>query len=396
MEKFIKVKNVLLTLLFVIMLIPVNSCHKDDNDKKQETSTVSGEWQFLISPNQSYHDTDTVHGLTYSDFKEGSSSYSEIYLYEDKDQNIFGELWGYKINGKRNGNSIELIFYSYPDGPFNEDTPIKNMEAFTKMNLTIDEFGNMQGGGSYFEDPESEWTKIDSYFIDAKKLNNISNPNLKSSFKHILCEIASTFSSYLISTLTYGVFRPMASCYGHKDGGGFYAFGNEGPGSSFPIYTQTVYLAWEWSWCKVRKYDFRISLKGKSIGYEALKDEIHKMEPIFNLLKKIGFKDFDAFVNALDEFHDKYGGFALSAAYDTHTHNMSLYVNHEKGSSYDAKHDLLIEIIKAGLDGLCRNVSVYAGQEINDSWHMRRSDIGICNSDLIIFYLFGTNKVLYN
>ena len=139
-----------------------------------------------------------------------------------------------------------------------------------------------------------------------------------------------------------------------------------------------------------------IKLKGKTIGYDALKAEIHSMEPVFELLKKLGFGSTTEFIDFLDDFYNKFGGFSFSTAYDTHTHNMSLFVNHEKGSSYDAKHHAMVEIMKDGLDNLCSEIYVFAGKDIYDTFHMKRSDVGVCNSVLIIFYLFGTNNVNYN
>ncbi|NOR88330.1 MAG: hypothetical protein GQ527_12045 [Bacteroidales bacterium] len=401
MRTISKFQRLALVIVFTMLVIPFNSCEKDDDnddndDIETEETTISGKWEFVISPNESYQDTTTILGVAATDYEENSSSYSEVFLYEDENQEIYGESWGYKINGKRTGNIVALNFYTFPEGPLDESTMIENMELFTQMELTVNEFGIMVGDGSYIEDPDQEWTKIDTYFIEALKLNDITNPNLKSSFKHILCDIASTFTSYLISVLTDGIFRPMASCYGHKDGGGFYAFGHEGPGSSFPIYTQTVYVAWEWSWCKVRSYSFHINLKGETIGYEALKAEVHQMEPVLKTLDKLGFSSFDVFEDLLDDFYDKFGGFAISTAYSTHSHNLSLYVNHEKGSSHDAEHHPLIEMIKGGLDPFCHHVAVYAGKDIHDHFHLRRSDIGVCNSDIIIFYLFGTHHVNYD
>jgi hypothetical protein len=388
-------------LIAIFILVPFNSCDKDkdddnDNNETQISNGISGLWEFTVSADQSYVDTTIVHGLTASDFEESSSTYREVYLYEDENHDVYGEMLGYKIYGKHNNDNVELTFYEYPDGPLDETIGINEMTEFCDMQLSLNSFGFMVGGGDYALDPEQPWTAVDTYTIEARKINDISNPQLKSSFTHILCEIASTFTSFLISSLTDGIFRPMASCYGHKDGGGYYAFGHVGPGSSFPVYTQTVYLAWEWSWCKVRPYGFDINLEGESIGYEALVAEINKMEPILNIFKKLGFDDISYVTSHLAEFHETYGGFALTAAYSTHSHNMSLYVNHEYGSSSDVLNDEMIVLLKDGLDAYCHTISAYAGKYIQDAFHMKRSDVGICNSDIIFFYIIGTNHVSYN
>lgn len=382
--------------MVALVILPLNSCKNDEENENPVNGSLSGEWAFEINPDSSFQDTSVVEGTLAGDFGESGSSYQQIFLYEDEEGNIYGEMWGYKLSGKRNINEVELDLFAYPDGPLDESVPVGSMKPYAKMKLTINQFGLMNGHGDYYEDEDQPWTSVDSYFIHARKLNDISNPYLKTSFKEIICDLASGFTSFLISNLTYGTFRPMATCYGHKDGGGFYVFGHEGPGSILPIYTITFYVAWEWSWCKVRSYSFNIDLKGESIGYESLKALINSMEPELEVLKKLGFAEFDVFSTLLDEFHQKYGGFAFTAAFNTHTHNMSLYVNHTQGSSSDIKDEPLVKTMRDGLDGLCHDISVYAGSSINDKFQMRRSDIGVCNSDIIFVYLFGTNSVNYD
>lgn len=396
-----RIKNFLKRIAFFfltfIIVLPLSTC-KDDEDETiiAVNGKLSGKWEFILIPDQSYQDTSMSHGNQATDFDEYNSSYSEVYLYEDESSNIIGATYGYKISGKRTGRQVELTLYSYPDGPLDESLDVDQMIEFSEMTLSIDEFGYMNGHGEYYDDTTQYWTLIDSYFVEAHKLSDITNADYKSSIKHILCDLASDFAGFLISSLTYGIFRPMANCFDHKDGGGFYAFGHEGPGSIIPIYTQTIYLAWEWSWCKVRKYGFDIDIKGESLGYEALKAEVDKMEPVFHVIDKLGFSSLGDFKVILDHFYSDFGGFAFTAAYDTHTHNMSLYVNHESGSSYDAKHHVLTETIKDALDGLCHDITVYAGKDIHDTFHMRRSDVGVCNSFIIFVYLFGTHNVNYD
>ncbi len=395
MKTIINYRKLVIVLAIIIIAVPLKSCDKDNDDDQPENTGISGQWKFTLSPDASYQDPDTVHGLTAADFNESSSTYDEVYLYEDENQNIYGETMGYKIGGKRNGTSVDLILYEFPEGPIDESLQISDLEPFTNMHLTIDEFGRLNGHGDYIEDPDQEWTKVDTYFVEAVKINDITIPELKKSIKYILCDLASTFSSFAISFLSDGVFRPMASCYGHKSGGGYYAFGHEGPGSIFPIYTQTVYIAWEWSWCKVRKYHFKINLKDEVLTYEALKLELEHIEKTWNLSHKLNFGSYEELVQVLDDFWQNYGGFAITIAFNTHTQNASVYVNYEHGKSSDVKHHPLVEAIKSLANDFADEVFVYEGKDIHDSFHMRRSEIG-CNSKIVFFYLFGTHKVNYN
>lgn len=238
----------------------------------------------------------------------------------------------------------------------------------------------------------------ETYTLFANKIAEISSKEGKANYgRFSFCDVVSSVSSFLISTLTDGVFRPIGNCYLHKDGGGYYIFGHEGPGSIFPVYTQTIYLPWEWSWCKVRKYGFNIDIKGEAIGYEALKSDIEALSGVLKeFCKKLGFADLDLLFEAMDEFHQEFGGFAFSCAYDSHTNNLGLYVNHKQGNSEAAKEHLLTQTIKCAFEPFVHKVYVHAGSHIHDKWHLRRSDIGACNSILVIMYLFGTHNVNYD
>ncbi|MBN2639939.1 MAG: hypothetical protein JXR65_12725 [Bacteroidales bacterium] len=389
--RFLSFFQLVFILLFII------SCNDFNYDSSgNEPMSLSGKWSFQISPDKSYEDTSVLHGVSATQIPEGTSIYSEVYLYENKEHDIYGETWGYKIKGKHIGNNVELYLYEYPDGLYNSDVQIEEMNLFSHMQLIVNDYGILDGSGLYMQDENRPWTYVDTYLVEANKLNEISNAHLKTSLKEVLCDVASTFSSFAISYLTDGYFRPMSSCYGHKDGGGYYAFGHEGPGSILPVYTQTVYVAWEWSWCKVRKYDFQIKLEGEALGYEILKTTIKENEPNFRIIEKLGFDSFENFEVALNDFHEKFGDFAISMAYDTYTHNISLYVNHVSGSALESSAHSLVQTISDNLKPHSNGVNVYSGHTIEDSWHMKRSDFGVCNSKIIFVYLFGTNNVLYN
>lgn len=52
-----------------------------------------------------------------------------------------------------------------------------------------------------------------------------------------ISDVAGDIMSTITQLFKYGIFRPMANCWGDADGGGFYVFGNTGPGSLFPVWT---------------------------------------------------------------------------------------------------------------------------------------------------------------
>jgi hypothetical protein len=71
-------------------------------------------------------------------------------------------------------------------------------------------------------------------------------------------------------------------------------------------------------------------------------------------------------------------------------------VNHSTGDNDNAINSGLVQTIKGAFGSHSSGVFVYAGQSISDSQHLRRSPVFVCNSPIVICYLFGTNNVTYN
>ena len=389
-------------LLSILVFFTFFSCQdKDDNTELlPKNRDISGLWEFTLVPHEIYADTVISHGQSAADYETYTSVNDQVYLYQDGNGNVVGFAGTFKITGKISGSSLELAVYANPDGLYIPERPVEEMIRMSEIGLEIDDFGLMEGMGHYLDDPYFQDLRDDRYKVFARKINNLdksfpsmadyhSNLYLKG-IKDDICKVIFSITSWVIASLTDGVVRPMSQdCWLHKDGGGYYAFGHEGPGSLFPILTQSIYYPLEWSCCKVRSYGFEISLKSKSLSYEVLKQSIQNTG-VQNIIGKLGFDDFEALEQAMDAFYQEYGGFGITLFYDTHTSNTGLYVNHEKGS--DAENS---ELIKAMKDSFGTDY-VYAGHTIHDSWHLRRSDFLVCNTPIVICYLIGTHNVSYN
>ncbi len=386
--------NIIFTIVVIALVFQLLSCEKVT--KYLQDDKISGKYAFTLTGVNSYQDTTMIKGMRGTDYPEYSTTYEDVFLYEDGDGNIVGNCKLWKLQGTRDGQDVELDLYIHPQGTVNLEESIDNMQKFTTMNLTLDDFGNLEGDGMYY--PYEYYPEIENetYSVSANKIEELS------SFEEIntrfcFCDVISSISSFLISCLTDGIFRPIGNCYLHKDGGGYYIFGHEGPGSILPAYTQTVYFPFEWSWCKVRAYHFEISLEGETLTYEVLKTTMEALDKkLENFTSELGFDNLQALFDAMDDFYNEFGGFAISTAYDTHTHNLSIYVNQDSKRDEEAKHHILIQSLVDAFDPQVGTVYVYSGHHIYDSWHLRRSDIGVCNSQLLIMYLFGTNKVNYD
>ena len=384
-------------ILLLLILVALVSCEKTTEYVCcPDSSSINGKYEFTLVPENSFQDTTLIKGMRGTDYPEYKSTYDDVYLYEDGEGNVTGYCKMWKISGTKSGQNLTLDLYVHPEGLVNTEIPVDSMHQFTTMNLTINEYGNLEGDGMYYEYEHYPQLEDETYTIFANKILSLKEGKANYG-KFSFCDVVSSISSFLISTLTYGKFRPIGNCYLHKDGGGYYIFGHEGPGSIFPVYTQTIYFPWEWSWCKVRKYGFNIDIRGETIGYVALKDELELLDDVLEyFFEKLGFPSLDLLFQAMDDFHQEFGGFAFSTAYDTHTHNLSIYVNHTQGSSDAAKNHILTQTIKDAFEPFVSGVWVYAGSHIYDTWHLRRSIFGVCNSALVIMYLFGTHNVNYD
>ncbi|MCF8227807.1 MAG: hypothetical protein K9G58_09925 [Bacteroidales bacterium] len=399
-------------LLFFTSLVLVMLCLSCDKNKEDSeliiyNEDVTGCWEFTLSPGELYFDTAIVKGHSSCDFEYYASVNDQVYLYQNKQGALIGYSGPFRLSGFVNGKNIILDVYDHPNGNYIAGRPVDEMFKYSKMELSLDDFGLMSGTGTYYANEGYPDIVKNTYIVSARKLNAlkdgfVSGPDFKNimevgNWEDDICKVIFSIGSWVLSTLTDGVIRTMSSdCWLHKDGGGYYAFGHEGPGSLFPVLTQSVYYPLEWSACGVRKYGFTISLEGESISYEVLKNSIINSPPVKDLFSKLGFSGIPELEAALDDFHNEFGGFGISVFYDTHTHNLGLYVNHTKGSNEAAKNSNLVQGMKAAFDKLSGTVYVFAGSSIHDEWHLRRSDFVVCNTPILIGYVLGTHKVNYN
>lgn len=384
-------------ILLLLILVAFVSCEKTTEYVCcPDSSIINGKYEFTLVPENSFQDTTLIKGMRGTDFPEYSTTYDDVYLYEDGEGNVIGNCKTWKISGTKSGQYLTLDLYVHPEGSINMEILVDSMHQFTTMNLIINEYGNLEGEGMYYAYEYYQQLEDETYTICANKIVSLKEGEANYG-KFSFCDVVSRISSFLISILTDGIFRPIGNCYLHKDGWGYYIFGHEGPGSIFPVYTQTIYFPWEWVWCGVRKYDFNIDLRDEIFEYDNLKSALEDLEEVIDFFyKEFGFDYMDLFFDAMDDFYDEFGGFAISLANDTYNHNLSIYVNHSNGSKEDAKNHPLIQTMKAAFEVYVSDVYVFAGSDISDSWHLRRGDAGVCIKALVFMYLFGTHHVNYD
>ncbi len=396
MKKFDFRFSILQTLMIVFFTIFLNGCKEDENIVTSPTAIsadITGQWQMTITPLFHYIDTTNIKGNNGYDFKSDPSVNDEVYFYRANSV-IDGFAGPIKFRGTIT-DSIRIGVYEPKNGRVGADTVT---EKTAEMVLIQNAFGYLEGRARILLDRDTTGVIFDTYNISCKKIGNISELDFINAQKGInswiddLCKAAGDVMSFITSALTGGAFRPMANCWGNKAGGGFYVFGNEGPGSLLPVWTMTSYYPLEWAACKVRVYNFNINYDGQAMGMTELKDAV-LAETFF--LSKIGFFNDSIVVSALESFYNTYGNFAITIGYNLETQNIAVYVNNENGSTNAHTHFLAKTIIDA-LSLHFSSVYASSGRNISDSWHMRRSDFFVCNTSLLYCYVFGTAKVNYN
>ncbi|MCF8228654.1 MAG: hypothetical protein K9G58_03435 [Bacteroidales bacterium] len=369
-----------------LAILAFQSCDNDNDDSTiilADDSKISGQWEFTLSQDEVYIDTTEIKGKTEADFEIYNGMFSDVYLYESESGDIQGELFGYKISGKRNGKNVMLDLYIHPDGPYDAGLPLDDMALFSHMQLTINEFGYLNGNGTYYEYPEYPNITKDSYFVHARKLNDISVPEKVGSYWCHYFKVSSPYSE-------------INNCNKVKDGGGYYLYGTDGPGLS-NVMCATMYIPYEWELCKVRAYDFTVSYKTTYFESETVANNVISAaqgNTEINTLCGDPLLSPADFRNNLNDFWAQFGEFAFIIASDSYTNHASLYVIHTKGSADDVKNHIITKNIT---DYNPYFFDVLTGQQIQDRWHLKRVMDGLTCTDYLEFgYLFGTAGVNFN
>jgi hypothetical protein len=386
----------------IVILVGIAISCKDDSDGTVApiSQDISGQWQFILIPDQVYQDTTLINGQRGTDFEVYSSSTDEVFLKQTGNQ-VTGSLGPLKITGTINGNQVVLNVYEHPDGNYVKERPLNEMVHFSDMTLQLNEDMTMEGTGIYQPSIVYPYLTQNTLKVKATRIpygfkSGLGNTAV-SSWENELCKVLATITSWVISGLTDGIVRPMSSnCWLYHDGGGYFTFGHEGPGSVLPVFTTTLYYPFEVSCCHCREYGFNISLGGQNISYTVLKDLFLNHQPITNLAAKLGFSDINALIQAMDSFYSLTGEFALSLFYNCNTGSITLYANTQNGSQNEVLNEPLILSIASAFKAHASSVYVYAGNSINDNYYLRRSPAFICNTPIVVCYLFGTNKAEYN
>jgi hypothetical protein len=387
----------------VLLLTTTFSCKNKSHDTTPVTSNdISGQWSFILIPDQVYYDTTLLKGHRGTDFESYSATQDEIFLHQTG-SSISGFSGPLKYTGIITGDQVSLKVYDQPQGKFHMETPVEEMVYVSDITLTLNADMTMTGAGTYQNYVLYPYLPLNTYKVKATRLYTTKSSaegngvTSVSGWEDEMCKIVSTIASWIISSLTDGIFRPMSgNCWLYHDGGGYYIFGHEGPGSVLPLFTETIYYPYEKSFCQCREYGFNISLGPHTMDYDVLRDVLVNNPPIKEFVSKMGFSSPVAFGIALDQFYAESGEFAISMFYNSNTHSATLYVNTSGKSTFNPATSTLIQNIAKAINPFVSQVYIMSGNNINDSDYLRRSPAFVCNSPVEVVYLFGTSCAEYN
>lgn len=400
-------KTLLLMILFSSMFIACDEDNKAIQTESTTTQKITGKWQLVLSKKngdpileiekECEQNNDTIVNDSYQE---------EVFLYLHNDNTVTGHTGMFKLFGKIENNKMTLDVYEPNNGKYNAQTDISSMIKISTFTVDFSNSYEFKGSGVYLDvDPMSSVGMTDDeYYVFGRKIDDMSKIGGGENTLGLageLCNIGNTILSASIDIISEGTVQPMDGCNAHKSGGGYYIFGNQGPGNLKPVSTQTVYYPYEWSACGVRTYNFDISIGGKIHSTDKI---LEYMGKISNWTKIFGYTDLDTVKNAIEACEKASDGFAIAGAYSTYSGNVSLYLLTANGNLMAfTQLEPIIRLMQRfpfsnGDDGNTTDnpPSVYAGKIVHDSFKLRRSPAFACNTPVVFFYLFGTNSCTFN
>lgn len=401
---------------FIVSILIIYSCTSDDIQSPESTNQFIGQWRLTISPlnDVKSHEVDDF-GEKETDFESESSDIKVSFFERNDFENLYanydlgfssGDLGGvsghshyYKLNEVGEHFSVSVFQHGDEDGI--------ELTLVAEFGLAETSEKVFEGEGRMLYDLVNDTAETDETFtVKLVKINDVpdidfSEANLsETSTTHVLCQVSSAAVSTIVSSLSGGIVHPMSGCHKRKDGGGYYMYDNVGPGSIFPIWTQTAYVPVEWSFCKARHYTFHIKKESDNIEIEDLLNYIE--DHGHHLLKPFELEAISELNDEIQDLHDKVGHFAISVGYNTRSRNGEIYVNiknyHHSHHDIVKGHKLIRNLYNKLSEHVDNDPIIKVGENLEDKYLLRRSPVPVaqpCNTPVVFIYVVGTIKVKY-
>ncbi len=372
---------------------------------------ITGNWTFTIHP--------AGEPATHA-----SAAIVETVYLEEKDGVVSGHKAPFSFTGTRNGDQLNLaVLIPESSGP----------AEHSQMSLSLSDDSHAQGSGStplpldpYTPNGSSLSTNaqnVVSYDVTAHRVAAMESipakattlkatatamastaaqvpltmtqvtanqpiPRMASALSlRDVCDAVSDIASFAVGKLTASMFKPMGGCWGQWDGGGYYAFGRNAPGSLLPFWTSNVYQPIEWVWYGSRDYGFTFSYTGETTIKKGLDLVVDGFKATLQTI--LPQYDMSELTSQVDHLKSTYGNFALLVVIHPRTGFKGLYVINESNSSAIENEPIVRDI--ANFFG----ASVLSGRVIKDKFNLYRMAVPV-GDQLIFQYLFGTANVNLN
>lgn len=178
-------------------------------------------------------------------------------------------------------------------------------------------------------------------------------------------------------------------------GRGYYLAGNIGPGEGQNYARYTVYYPLNLGNAGVTQYSFTFHSGPPNKSIDELIFELTAAGDSYAVYC-LKFNSVDELTSLVRDFYDKYGDFAITIAYSTHSGNYVIYLNlltdDPKVCEHAVQHKLVQEISYC-IEPL---YAILCGKDIKDTWYLRQPLVILDGSWLIIDYVLGTISVWYD
>jgi hypothetical protein len=368
----------ILALMTSMSIMPALADWEGDvinNLTKPALGGITGKWKFTMTPSIDIEDPTAV------------PSEWEVNLY-DVDGAILGYAGLFHFQGTRGNNVVRLDVLSRSGQKTTLNLKITGADATGVSAMEGSLVSNdvdlgykglilkaaradtvpLKPGEEVLEGCASSWiTKIISYIADKVIINEL------------------TWNSCHVT------YDWMKAWDVHKNGAGYYMSGDHGPGSRCYA-TWTFYYPLDWGHAGDRTYSFYFHSGPANQTIDQLVFTLQGLGDSYP--KCLGFSSNSALISAVKDFHNKYGDFAISTAYNDNTANADLYINlANEDYCSKAKQHTLSKTIWGQLSDHC---DMLCGHDIHDTWHLCRSYVLVDGTALYITYVLGTISVWYD
>lgn len=361
----------------MILFLSALGCGGGD-DPADPLHDMSGSWTFTLSPTPEELEKDPA---------ATPSSYDDILISQNGNV-ISGNNAAFAFAGEYLDANTAVVRVAH-------NVDAGSLDHISEMSLRFADANHLVGTGVFHEGKKVSSASSGTFLVDAfRQAGDATRRALEkiSPLETIMCSVAGSLAGMAIGSLTDGSYRPMASCAPKNEGSGYFIFGQTGPGSIYPVWTQTAYFPYQFSFCGSAGYSFSLSL-GENLEYiDAILTTLAEQQELFLKLK---FASIEEAIADVRNFYNTYGEFAISLGSNTADGSVMIFINLQNVDK-NPMANVFITKLRRGLEMLgATNVQIIWGPNLGAGVILRRDGTGECSTPFLLSYLVGTRKVNY-